>query len=321
MLYGEVATRLEFQQAKRNTDVLRRALRAPSGPAALVTGQPAIQRDLDPILVADLHRGELIAIPFALLALLALFGISLAVAMPFVVAACTITGTLVAVYAIAQVVPTTSFVTNVVTLMGLGLAVDYWLLIVSRFREELTRAETTGDAVLRTMATAGRTVAFSGATVAVALGMLTLVPVPFIRSLGVGGVLVSLVSVTAALTLQPALLPLLGAKGRAAGSLELGGRFWRRLAPWIVLRHTAVLAAAIVLLVALATPLFALRLVPASFAGIPSTTESARALSLLRDRVGPGVVTPTQIVVDSGRGGGARGVEVRGAVVRLLPSS
>lgn len=318
LFYGEVATRLEFQDAKRYTDVLRRALRAPAGPLPLVTGQPAIQRDLDPILAADLHRGELIAVPFALFTLLALFGLSLAVVIPFVVAACTITGTLVAVYAIAHAVPTTSFVTNVVTLMGLGLAVDYSLVIVSRFREELRGAGTSAEAVVRTMATAGRAVAFSGATVAVALGMLALVPVPFIRSLGIGGVLVSLVSVAAALTLQPALLLLIGTRRlRMWEGHDLGSRFWLWLAPWIVRRRVPVLASALVALVALATPLFALRLVPASFAGIPSAPESARALALLRDGVGPGVVTPTQIVVDAGAPGRARAGEVRRSIARL----
>jgi hypothetical protein len=88
-------TMLEKREyVRRHHDVLRRALRSPSGPAAFVTGQPAIQHDLDPILASDLRRGELIAVPFALVVLFAIFGLSLAVAIPFVVAACTIAGTL-----------------------------------------------------------------------------------------------------------------------------------------------------------------------------------------------------------------------------------
>jgi uncharacterized membrane protein YdfJ with MMPL/SSD domain len=318
LLYGTVATPLDFQQAKRYTDDLRRALHAPGEPAALVTGQPAIQRDLEPILASDLHRAELVAVPIALLVLLALFGPSFVVAIPFVVAMCTVGATLAGVYAIAHALPTTSFVTNLVTLIGLGLAVDYSLLIVHRYREELRSAETTEDAVVRTMATAGRSVVFSGATVAIALGMLFLVPVPFIRSLGASAVLVPLASIAAAITLQPVLLAVIGSRGlqqRTPG--HLGSGVWARLAQSVVRHRGAVLVAATAFLLALSLPLFALRLVPASFAGLPSAPESSRALSLLRDGVAPGAITPTQVVLDSGAAGRARGGSVQHAIARL----
>ena len=96
--------------------------------------------------------------------------------------------------------------TNLVQLIGLGIAIDYSLLIVYRFREELERGRTADDAVVRTMQTAGRAVIFSGATVAIGLALLLFMPIPFIRSIGVGGFLIPLVSVAAAATLQPALL-------------------------------------------------------------------------------------------------------------------
>jgi putative drug exporter of the RND superfamily len=318
LFYGQVATRLDFQDAKRYTETLRRALRTPNGPIALVTGQPAIQHDLDPILASDLHRGELVAVPFAVLVLLALFGPSLAVLIPFVVAACTVTGTLVAVWAIAHALQTTSFVTNLVTLIGFGLAVDYSLLTVHRFREELPNADAVGEAVVQTMATAGRAVVFSGATVAIALGMLILVPVPFVRSLGVAGALVPLVSIAAALTLQPVLLALLG--GRVLAKPLFGQatqRYWRRLAPWVVRRRRLVLSASAAFLLLLSLPLLALRLVPASFSGLPAAPESSRALALLREGVGPGAVTPTQIVVDAGAPGRTRTEAVEHSFARL----
>src|SRR5262249_46192128 len=136
ILYGEVATRLDLQHAKRRTAALRRALRGP-GPPALVTGQPAIQHDLEPVLAPDLRRGEGMALPVALLVLLLVFGLTRAVAIPFVFAACTIAATLGAVWITAHVAQTTPYVTNVVVLIGLGLAIDYSLLVVHRFREEL----------------------------------------------------------------------------------------------------------------------------------------------------------------------------------------
>jgi putative drug exporter of the RND superfamily len=315
LLYGEVATRLDFQHAKRYTDRLRRALRRP-GPPALVTGEPAIQRDLDPILTADLHRAELVAVPFALLVLVLLLGPLPAVAIPFLVAACTVAGTLAGVYGIAHGLPTTSFVTNLVTLIGLGLAVDYSLLVAHRFREELQAGAAVDDAVARTMATAGRAVAFSGATVAAALGMLVLVPVPFIRSLGACAVLVPVLSITAALTLQPVLLAAFGAVGLRPRR-ALGHRFWSRLAPFVVRRRGLALATSAAVLVAVSLPALALELVPASFAGLPVAPESARALALLRDGVAPGAVTPMQIVVDAAAPGRARAGPERRAIARL----
>jgi RND superfamily putative drug exporter len=317
ILYGEIATRLSFEDAKRDTDALRRALRATGGPDAFVTGQPAIQRDLDPILAADLRRGELLAVPFALLVLLAVFGPSLAVAIPFVVAACTIAATLAVVFAAAQVVTTTTFVTNLVVLIGLGLAVDYSLLLVHRFREELRHGLASDDAIVRTMATAGRTVVFSGLTVAIALGLLFLVPVPFIRSLGTGAFLVPVFSIAAAVTLQPVLLHAIGARAFRARSDLAASVPWQRLADGVVRRRRAMLAVSIALMVALAAPLPWLRIVPASFAGLPGSTEAARGLALLRIGVAPGAITPTYVVVDAGAPHLARQKSVRRAVVRL----
>ena len=103
-----------------------------------------------------------------------------------------------------------AYVRNLVELVGLGLAIDYSLLIVHRFREEVARDGDVDAAIGRTMATAGRAVVFSGGAVAIGLGLLLFVPVPFIRSMGIGGLLVPVASILAALTLQPALLSLLG---------------------------------------------------------------------------------------------------------------
>lgn len=320
VLYVDVTTPLALHDAMAYTDPLRRALRSPDGPPALVTGQPALERDLNPILASDLRRGEAIAAPFALVILIALFGLSPAVLVPFVFAACTIAGTLIGVDAIAHLIPMTTYVTNLVALVGLGLAIDYSLLIVYRFREELWTGLTASDAVVRTMATAGRTVTFSGLAIAVGLGLLLLVPVPFVRSIGVAGLLVALVSVAAALTLQPALLALLGAhhRGRLTRrEASLGRGIWETLARWVVRRRVPVLIATSTLLVGLASAAPAVRLVPGSFASLPHEPESSRAIRLLRDGVGPGAVTPTSVVVDSGADGAARHGPTRAAVSRL----
>ncbi len=336
VLYADIATTLDLQHAKGYTGALRRALRAPGGPPAYVTGQPAIQHDLDPIFSSDLRRGESIALPIALVVLLAVFGLSLAVAIPFLFAACTIAATLAAVYAVAHVLPMVTYVTNLVELIGLGLAIDYSLLIVYRFREELVRGLPTDEAILRTMATAGRAVVSSGAAVAIGLALLLFMPVPFVRSMGVGGLLIPLASIAAALTLQPALLSLFGRRGvrRAAvaafvrsrlrmplpvlpGTKDVDRGFWARLARSIMRRPVVYLALGAALLLAAAAPAFFLRLTPGSISGIPSFPESVRGYTLLREGVGPGAVTPTQVVVDAGGPGRARGRPIQAALDRL----
>ena len=214
IIYSQIATTLPLQEAKGYTDDVREALRSPVGPPALVTGAPALQHDLDPIVSDDLRRAELIALPIALAVLVALLGISRRRADPVPVRgrarspgrsrSSTRSPTC------SRWRPTS---TNLVVLIGLGLAIDYSLLVVYRYRAELREGGSREDAVVRTMATAGRAVAFSGLAVAIGLGALLFVPVPFIRSLGVGGLLVPLVSLAGVATLQPVLLARLGRAG------------------------------------------------------------------------------------------------------------
>jgi uncharacterized membrane protein YdfJ with MMPL/SSD domain len=281
VVYGAVDTRLNLAQAKGQTGKLRRALQPPPGVEAYVSGQPAIQHDLDPIFSHDLARGEGIAIPIAFLVLLAVFGLSLAVTIPFLFAAASIFGTLGIVYLVANEMQMATYVTNLVQLIGLGIAIDYSLLIVYRFREELPRAGSKDAAIVRTMQTAGRAVVFSGTTVAIGLALLLALPVPFMRSMGVGGFLIPILSVAAAVTLQPALLSLYGVRGtrrlRVADFLRARLRlplphlagpdvehgFWARLARAIMRRPVLFLAAGVALLAAAAVPIYGLQLTPA----------------------------------------------------------
>ncbi len=321
IVYGELETSLRLQRAKAYTGPLRRALDVANGPAALVTGQPAIQHDLDPRLASDLRRGETLALPLALLVLAWVLGLSLVLAIPFVFAACTIAGTLAVLFATAQLVSVTSYATNLVELIGLGLAVDYSLLIVSRYREELGEGTTREQAIVRTMARAGRTVVFSGVAVAIGLAPLLFVPVPFIRTLGLGGLLIPLVSILAVLTLQPALLSFCGRRALAGVRLPRVSR--RRREPWAALaraimrRPLLVLVPTTALLLAAAAPMLFLRLSPGSLSSLPRSTEATRGLAALTGAYGTGAPTPTEIVVDAGARGGAQRPDVRAAVTRL----
>ncbi len=318
VVFVEIDTTLDLQDAKLHTGALRQALRDGPAPYPLVTGPPAIQNDLDPVFAGDLRRGEVIAVSAALVVLLVVFGFSLAVGIPFLFAACTIAATLTVVYALAHAMSMVTYVTNLVVLIGLGLAIDYSLLIVHRFREELAGGGTVDDAVVRTIATAGRAVVASGLAVAAGLALLLFMPVPLFRSMGVGGLLIPLASILAALTLQPVLLSLLGRRAGRPPQRDVERGMWARLARSIMRRPVVFLVAGGALLVAVAAPLTSLEATPGSFSALPETPQAMRGYALLRERVGPGAVTPTHVVVDAGAPGRARLQPTRAAVARLV---
>jgi RND superfamily putative drug exporter len=325
IVYRNVVTRLNLQDAEGYTDTLRHILTKPGLSTAYVTGVPAIQHDLNPILAADLRRGEILAFPVALLMLVVVLGLRTVLLVPFVFAGCTITAALAIVYALAHAILMVSYVPNLVELVGLGLAIDYSLLFVHRFREEAANQDlTVDDAIVRTMATAGRAVCFSGAAVAIGVSVVFIVPVPFIRSLGIAGVVVPVVSIAAALTVQPALLSLLGRGGLHTarlpwfeGAREVESGFWLGLVRVIMRRRLVVSAGAVVLMAVLAAPAVRLTLTPGSISTIPQFTQSARGLALLREHVGAGALTPIEVVVDGHIPGTARTPGASAATLRL----
>jgi RND superfamily putative drug exporter len=324
LTYGSVLSGLKLAKAKGYTDDLARAVGNPPGGDTYVTGQAAIEHDLDPIFNEDLKRGEFeIAVPIALVVLVAVFGLSVAVTMPLLFAAATISGTLGIVYGFAHLLTMATYVTNLVQLIGLGIAIDYSLLVVYRFREELERGDAVEEAIVRTMRTAGRAVLFSGATVAIGLALLLFMPVPFMRSMGVGGFLIPLVSIAAAATLQPALLSVYGRRGTRRVHLfpkraDVENGFWARLARAIMSRPLWFLAGGAALLVAAAVPVYSLQLTPGSARGIPQFPQAVKGFNALTKAVGPGAVSPSQILVDAGAGGNALAPETRAAAARLV---
>ncbi len=323
--YGEISTSFDLQKAALETGTLRLALSRAGLPAAEVTGAPALQHDITPILQADLRRGELIAVLAAIVILGLVLGISVALLIPLLVAACTTLASLVIVFLLAHEFLMVLYVPNLVELIGLGLAVDYSLLVVHRFREEVADdASLVDEAVVRTMATAGRTVLLSGIAVAIGLSVLLIIPVPFVRSLGFAGLVVPVVSILAAVSLQPALLSLLGRPGAVRGRFGRQARghgerprLWAGVANLVMRRPVVVLVGSAALLAAAALPAAWLEVTPGSVTAIPQNIESARAISLLRERVGPGVITPVEVVYDTGAPGRARSGPVSAAALRL----
>ncbi len=322
VLYANVTTTLPLASAAARTVTLRHALYDVGLTSALVTGPPALQHDLTPILQGDLRHGEVAALVVALVLLLVVLGLSASLLVPFCVAAGTVAAALGVVYLLARHLAMVLYVPNVVELIGLGLAIDYSLLMVHRLRVE-ARTRSPDDALVATMDHAGRTVLWSGLTVALGVSALLLVPVPFVRSLGLAALAVPLAAIAAALTLQPALLSLLGGRGlRAVGPRglldpDLTGGFWSRAAGAVLARPARLLGAALVVLAAFGTGTYWMHVTPASASAVPSSIPSARALALVGERLGPGVATPIEVVIDTGAAHRAGDSAQRAARLRL----
>src|SRR5207244_791768 len=175
-----------------------------------LAGGPAFYGDVQSVSESDLRRSELISLPLAAIALLIVFGSVVAAAVPLVVGGAAVVVALAAISIIAGLTPMSIFVLNLATLLGLGLGVDYSLLMTSRFREELAarggRSDSVVDAVGATARTAGRAVFFSGLTVLLGLLGLVLFDFMILRSVGIAGAVVVALGVAAAMTLLPAVL-------------------------------------------------------------------------------------------------------------------
>ncbi|MDG4829580.1 MMPL family transporter [Solwaraspora sp. WMMD1047] len=205
-------------------EALRPALDAPAGAAGLRTevgGTVPFLQAANEQTTKDIYRAELLSLPVLLVLLLVIFGGLVAALTPLLVGGLAILGAFVAVRLLDLVTDVSIFAINIITLIGLGMAIDYALFVVSRFREELAAGHPTERAVARTMATAGRTVLVSGLTIATALASLLIFPQAFLRSMGLGGMAAVLVAMLAALTVLPALLAMLGPRINA---LRVPGR-------------------------------------------------------------------------------------------------
>ncbi|PDP84421.1 hypothetical protein CQJ94_27480 [Glycomyces fuscus] len=203
-------------------------------------GSVAIEHELAEKAESDVVRAELITLPVLLLLLVLIFGGLVAGLVPLAVGGLAILGSLALLRALTHVTDVSVFAINVATILGLGLAIDYGLFMVSRFREELRRGRGIADAVSRTVDTAGRTVAFSGVTVGIAFAGLLFFPQPILKSIGWGGIAVVVFDLLAALVFLPALMAVVGRRidrlrlplprRTATGAVHEGAGAWWRLA-------------------------------------------------------------------------------------------
>jgi trehalose monomycolate/heme transporter len=251
---------------------------------------------------ADIARAEAISIPILLILLVIIFGSLAAAAMPLAIGLLAILGSFTVVHALTLGTDVSVFVINITTFLGLGLAIDYGLFIVARFREELGRGRSVEDAVAATMATAGRTVLVSGVTVALSLAGLILFPQLFLRSMGYGGVATVLVDMIAALTVLPALLAVLGPKinglavrrrRRRAGT----GDAWGRLARNVMRRPVWYLVATVAVLLALGAPFLRISWGGVDSRVLPAGTEARVVAETLEAEFPRNATSPIDVVV------------------------
>jgi len=292
------------------SDTLRRvrAYTARTETAALdirVTGGQAIADDFTHFAESDTKRSELVALPLIGALLLVVFGALVATGLPLAVGVLSISVAMAALYGLTHVMDVSTFAQSVITMLGLGAGIDYALLMVNRFREELNRTPDSRRAAERTVQTAGRSVAFSGLTVAIAMAGLILPPIAFVRSIGIGGVLAVLLTVLARLTALPALLALLGDRvnhprftrlswaqsGAASGAWTA---FARRVTarPWIaVLSSTA-------FLLLLASPALNIRTGYAGAWGLTPGVESRDTLKDVEALGAGGLLSQFEVILD-----------------------
>jgi RND superfamily putative drug exporter len=239
----------------------------------------------------------------ALIVLALVFG-SLLAGLPLLVAAVSILGTFLALLGLTYLTDVSVVVEYLIALIGLGVAIDYSLLVVTRWREERAKGASNDDAVRISMATAGHSVFFSGVTVAVSLAALVLVPVPVLRSIGLGGLLIPLFSVAISLTLVPALLSAIGPKlnwPRRKPAVTRS-RLWAGITTRVLRRRWLTVIGSVVVLLALAAPALSLTLGTPQLSGISSATPASKALSaVVADGLPEGVTRPTEIVVPEGQ--------------------
>lgn len=206
---------------------------------------------------SDITRAEIISMPILLILLILIFRGLVAALTPLLVGILAVLGAFITVRLLAQVTDVSVFAINIITMLGLGMAIDYSLFIVSRFREELARGKSPAEAIGATIATAGRTVMVSGLTVALALASLLVFPMAFLKSMAWGGVSAVLVAMVAALTVLPALLVVLGPKINALSvkrAATTGGGVWARIAKTVMRRPVIYAVGVTALLLAMAMP-------------------------------------------------------------------
>jgi RND superfamily putative drug exporter len=253
----------------------------------------------------DLKISEAISIPLTFIFLVFVFGSLVASAMPLLVGVSAILGSLLIMYLLTLFTGVSVFALNLITGLGLGLGIDYSLLIVNRFREELHAGKSVEDAVRKTVSTAGKTVFYSGLTIVITLASLMLFPLMFLKSFGYAGVTVVIMAVLGSLVALPALLAILGTRinkavvRKGAIAPKEDGR-WAQTARFVMRRPVAVVTLSLILLTVLSAPIKDIVFTQVDSRVLPASNPAAAASQIISERFPGQEGNPIEIVVPNG---------------------
>jgi uncharacterized membrane protein YdfJ with MMPL/SSD domain len=284
-------------------------------PGVTLGGLAVAETEINEQVERDLRLAELFAFPFLFLLSLLFFRSLVAALLPLLVGVLAIVGTLLTLRVASEVTSVSIFALNLVTGLGLGLAIDYSLFIISRYREEIVRTGPGLEAMRRTMATAGRTVLFSSLTVAGALASLLVFPQRFLYSMGIGGFFVALIAAAIALVVLPAVLALLGHRVNSLAPAFLARRaereatatragFWYGLAKFVQRFPGRIAAVTAALLIALGIPFLGIQFTTVDAQDLPTSASARQVDDTLRAEFPPYRDTPAILAI-SGDGGTA----------------
>jgi RND superfamily putative drug exporter len=292
-----------------------------------VLGEPAIWSNFQTVSKQQLARGESIGFPLILLILLAGFGTVAAAAAPVALGAVAVFLSGAVIYWLSRSFAISVYVTNMASMIGIGVAVDYSLFIVSRFRRELHRGTSQDAALRQALASSGTAVVFSGATVAISLAALFAIDVNALRSMAVGAIVVVCISVLASVTLLPALLATAGARvDRFRLRLpwrtgeEGSDAFWTRWAHAVMRRPITALVGGAAVMLALASPLLAMKTFNRGLDELPANAEVRVATERAQSLAGAGFASPVHVVTSTKPGSLARQLAAMPGVAAVAPA-
>ena len=272
-----------------------------------VTGSSAVNQDFARLTESDVRRGELTALPLTAIVLVFAFGALIAAGLPIIVGVLSITVTLACIYVTTFIMPVSSFAQSVVTLFGLGAGIDYALLVVNRFRESLETNPDPRAAAFEATRSAGRSVVFSGLTVAIAMLGLLVPNLALVRSMGIAGLLTITITVLVSITLLPAILAILGERINFPRSfhrfseLARTGGFWGRWADRVMEHPVRWGLAATGFLLLLAAPALGMKLGYTGAFGLAPGVESRKGLELIRPLALAGSLDTFDVLLDLGK--------------------
>jgi RND superfamily putative drug exporter len=265
-----------------------------------LTGAAAIFHDMETVSDQDLHDVEIVTLPVALVVLLLIFGSLIASGVPVLMAPISVTVALAVIYIVSQRIDMSIFVLNATSMLGLGVAIDYSLFMVNRFREELTLGRDLETAIAHTVRTSGRAILVSAVVVSVGFFALTLSGVTMLRSLGIGGSIVTALSLLVALTLLPAIFGVLGERINmlpVVPSRVSTRQAWKRMAAWVMCRPVPIIGFVMVVIAVLTIPALHLRVGVPGPEILPPSVDSRAGNDVLKRELGVASAPPVLVVV------------------------